>query len=217
MRNFVNGKIIARVIAAFLVLGSTTAFATSSAVNISTRAHVGTGDNVMIAGFIVTGSGQKTVLIRALGPSLPVPGALSDPVLELHDSTGALVATNDNWRTSQQNEIIATGLPPTNDKESALLATLNPGAYTAIVRGANNATGVGLVEVYDLNASNPAIRLGNISTRGEVLTNDNVMIGGFIIQGDTPQKNDRSGRRADFESRRHAHRGTSDGSDVGVA
>jgi uncharacterized protein (DUF1800 family) len=188
MRNFVNGKIIARVIAGFLVLGSTTALATSSAVNISTRAHVGTGDNVVIAGFIVTGSGQKTVLIRALGPSVPVPGALSDPVLELHDATGALVATNDNWRTSQQNEIIATGLSPNNDKDSAILRALNPGVYTAIVRGANNATGVGLVEVYDLNASNPAIRLGNISTRGEVLTNDNVMIGGFIIQGDTPKR-----------------------------
>jgi uncharacterized protein (DUF1800 family) len=188
MRNFVNGKIIARGIAVFLVLGSTTAFATSSAVNISTRAQVGTGENVVITGFIVVGTGQKTVLIRALGPSLPVPGALSDPVLELHNSTGALVATNDNWRTSQQNEIIATGLPPTNDKESALLATLNPGAYTAIVRGASNATGVGLVEVYDLNASNPAIRFVNISTRGNVQTNDNVMIGGFIIQGDTPKR-----------------------------
>jgi uncharacterized protein (DUF1800 family) len=185
MRNFVNGKIIARVIAVFLVLGSTTAFATSSAVNISTRAQVGTADNVMIAGFIVTGTGQKTVLIRALGPSLPVPGTLSDPVLELHDSTGALVATNDNWRTSQQSEIIATGLPPSNDKESALLETLNPGAYTAIVRGVNNAIGVGLVEVYDLDGSNPAIRLTNISTRGNVQTNDNVMIGGFVIQGDT--------------------------------
>ena len=185
MRNFVNGKIIARVIAVFLVLGSTTAFATSSAVNISTRAQVGTADNVVIAGFIVTGTGQKTVLIRALGPSLPVPGALSDPVLELHDSTGALVATNDNWRTSQQSEIIATGLPPSNDKESALLETLNPGAYTAIVRGVNNAIGVGLVEVYDLDGSNPAIRLTNISTRGNVQTNDNVMIGGFVIQGDT--------------------------------
>jgi uncharacterized protein (DUF1800 family) len=185
MRNFVNGKIIARVIAVFLVLGSTTAFATSSAVNISTRAQVGTADNVVIAGFIVTGTGQKTVLIRALGPTLPVPGALSDPVLELHDSTGALVATNDNWRTSQQSEIIATGLPPSNDKESALLETLNPGAYTAIVRGVNNAIGVGLVEVYDLDGSNPAIRLTNISTRGNVQTNDNVMIGGFVIQGDT--------------------------------
>lgn len=188
MRNFVNGKIIACVIAVFLVLGSTTAFAVSSAVNISTRAQVGTGDNVMIAGFIVTGTGQKTVLIRALGPSLPVPGALSDPVLELHDSTGALVATNDNWRTSQQNEIIATGLAPNNDKESAVLATLNPGAYTAIVRGASNATGVGLVEVYDLNGSNAAIRLINISTRGNVLTSDNVMIGGFILQGDAPKR-----------------------------
>jgi uncharacterized protein (DUF1800 family) len=188
MRNFVNDKLIARVIAGFLVLGSTTAFATSNAVNISTRANVGTSDNVMIAGFIVTGSGQKTVLIRALGPSLPVLGTLSDPVLELHDATGALVAINDNWRTSQQSEIIGTGLAPGNDNESAVLTSLNPGTYTAIVKGANNATGVGLIEVYDLNSSNPAIRLGNISTRSNVLTSDNVMIGGFIIQGDTPKR-----------------------------
>jgi uncharacterized protein (DUF1800 family) len=188
MRNFVNGKIIARILASFLVLGSATALATSSAVNISTRAQVGTSDNVVIAGFIVTGSGQKTVIIRALGPSLPLPGVLADPILELHDGTGALVATNDNWRTSQQSEIIATGLSPGNDKESAVLATLNPGAYTAIVRGANNGTGIGLVEVYDLNPSNLAIRLGNISTRGDVQTNDKVMIGGFIVRGDIPKR-----------------------------
>ncbi len=188
MRNFMNGKVIARVIAGVIVLESATAFATSSAVNISTRANVGTSDNVMIAGFILAGSGQKNVIIRALGPSLPVPGALADPVLELHDASGALIATNDNWRTSQQNEIIATGLSPGNDKESAILATLNPGVYTAIVRGFSNATGVGLIEVYDLNGSNSAIRLSNISTRGNVQTGDNVMICGFIVQGDAPKR-----------------------------
>jgi hypothetical protein len=156
--------------------------------NISTRAFVQTGDNVMIGGLIITGSGQKTVAVRAIGPSLPVQGALSDPVLELHNASGALIATNDNWRTSQQAAIIAAGLAPGDDRDSALIATLDTGNYTAIVRGANNATGVAIVEVYDLDPGTATARLGNISTRGNVLTVDNVMIGGFIITG-TGQKN----------------------------
>jgi uncharacterized protein (DUF1800 family) len=191
MRNFSPRKKIECIASAIILLGligSTTTFATSDAVNISTRMKVETADNVLIGGFIITGSGQKKLLLRALGPSLPVPGVLSDPMLELHDATGAVIATNDNWRTSQQEAIIATGLAPTNDKESAILVTLNPGAYTAIVRGLNNATGVGLVEVYDLDGSNQAIRLGNISTRGDVLANDDVMIGGFIVRGDISKR-----------------------------
>jgi uncharacterized protein (DUF1800 family) len=149
---------------------------------------VETGDNVLIGGFIVYGTGQKTVAVRAIGPSLPVPGALSDPMLELHDGSGALIASNDNWRTSQQAAIIAAGLAPGDDRESALIATVATGSYTVIVRGANNTTGVALVEVYDLDSGTPTTRLANISTRGHVLTVDNVMIGGFIIRGDVPKK-----------------------------
>ena len=160
----------------------------SAVVNISTRMVVETGDNVLIAGFIIYGTGQKNIMVRAIGPSLSVPGALSDPTLELHDATGAIIASNDNWRSSQQAEIIAAGLAPANDLDSALIRTLAPGGYTVVVRGVNNATGVGLVEVYDLDTGTPTARLGNISTRGHVLTNDNVMIGGFIVRGDITKK-----------------------------
>jgi hypothetical protein len=156
--------------------------------NISTRMVVETGDNVIIGGLIVTGSGQKTVAVRAIGPSLPVQGALNDPVLELHDASSALIASNDNWRTSQQAAIVAAGLAPGDDRDSALITTLGPGNYTATVRGANSATGIAIVEVYDLDGGTPTARLGNISTRGHVLTVDNVMIGGFIITG-AGQKN----------------------------
>jgi len=149
---------------------------------------VETGDNVLIGGFIIYGTGQKTVALRALGPSLPVQGTLSDPVLELHDGTGALIASNDNWRTSQQAAIIAAGLAPGDDRDSALITTLGTGGYTVIVRGANNATGVAIVEVYDLDSGTRTSRLANISTRGHVLINDNVMIGGFIVLGDVPKR-----------------------------
>lgn len=131
--------------------------ANSKLANISTRGFVDTGDNVMIGGLIVGGGGGGTarVIVRALGPSVPVSGALSDPTLELHDGSGTLVASNDNWKTradggSQQAEIEATALQPSNDLESALVRTLPPGNYTAIVRGTNNTTGVGLVEAYNL-------------------------------------------------------------------
>lgn len=188
MGDFVNGKTITGIAAAFLITGSTSAFALSSAVNISTRMQVETGDNVMIAGFIITGSGPKKILIRGLGPSLPVNGKLGDPRIELHDGTGALIATNDNWRTSQQAEILATGLQPSNDNEAALIQSLNPGIYTAIVTGVNNTTGVGLLEVYDLDGPIATTRLDNISTRGDVQSGDNVMIGGFIVQGDIAKR-----------------------------
>jgi uncharacterized protein (DUF1800 family) len=180
------GRSAAVAVAFSLWAGS--AHAISSAVNISTRMVVETGDNVLIAGFIVYGTGKKTVAVRAIGPSLPVAGKLSDPILELHDATGALVAMNDNWRTSQQDAIINAGLAPGSDLDSALIATLDTGNYTAIVRGANNATGVALVEVYDLDGGTSTTRLGNLSTRGHVLTGDNVMIGGFIVRGDVPKK-----------------------------
>ena len=124
--------------------------------NISTRGFVETGDNVMIAGFIVanSGGGSGEVLVRALGPSLGsfgVANPLADPTLELHDGNGTLIAANDNWKTDQQTLILGTGIPPTNDAEAAILATLAPGAYTAIESGRNNGVGVGLVEVYNLH------------------------------------------------------------------
>jgi len=126
--------------------------------NISTRGLVGTGDNVLIGGFILGGNGMVNcaLLFRALGPSLTafgVPGALQDPTLQLFNSSGVVIAFNDNWRDTQQSQIQATGLAPTDDRESAIYATLPAGAYTAIVRGANNTTGVALVEVYNLNGS----------------------------------------------------------------
>jgi hypothetical protein len=121
-------------------------------VNISTRGRVGVGDEVLIGGFIVAGEGSKTVIVRALGPSLPLPGALANPALELHDAAGNLLSSNDNWVNSPDHAaIVASGLAPSNSLESAILATLNPGNYTAIVRGLSNATGIGLMETYDLD------------------------------------------------------------------
>jgi hypothetical protein len=126
----------------------------SKLANISTRGFVETGDNVMIGGTIIIGSAPTRVLLRAIGPSLTnfgVPNALRDPTLELHDGNGALMASNDNWRSDQEAEISATTIAPTDDLESAILRTLPPGAYTAIVRGSGNATGVAVVEAYQLN------------------------------------------------------------------
>jgi uncharacterized delta-60 repeat protein len=155
--------------------------------NISTRMRVLTDDKVLIGGFIITGTELKRVLIRGIGPSLNGVGVtLSDPTLELHQGS-MTVTTNDNWKmrpdgTSQQADIEATTIPPANDLESAILATLSPGAYTAILAGKNGATGVGLVEVYDLGQGANS-KLANISTRGFVDTGDNVMIGGLIVGG----------------------------------
>jgi hypothetical protein len=122
--------------------------------NISTRALTQTGNNVMIGGFIITGSEQKIVIVRAIGPNLAQHGItnpLQDPTLELYSGNGAVIAFNDNWKDTQQAQIQATGLAPTNDKESAILRTLAPGNYTAIVRGKNDTIGVALVEIYGLN------------------------------------------------------------------
>ena len=119
--------------------------------NISTRGRVDVGENVMIGGLIVAGQASQKVIVRAIGPSLPVAGKLADPTLELHDGNGGLLASNDNWRSDHEAEIIATTIPPSNDLESAIVALLPPANYTAIVRGVNNTTGVALVEVYALN------------------------------------------------------------------
>ena len=121
--------------------------------NISTRALVQTGNNVMIGGLIINGTGQKNVIVRAIGPSLSQHGItnpLLDPTLELHDGNGAVIAFNDNWRDTQEAEIQATGLAPSDNRESAIVRSLTPGNYTGIVRGKNNTIGVALVEVYGL-------------------------------------------------------------------
>jgi CSLREA domain-containing protein len=123
----------------------------SKLANISTRGLVQTGDNVMIGGFIITGDESQSILVRALGPSLPVSGTLANPTLTLHDSNGNVIASNDDWRSTQEAEIIATGIPPPNELESAILVTLQPASYTAIVSGVNNTTGLALVEVYTLD------------------------------------------------------------------
>jgi hypothetical protein len=143
-----------------------------------------TGDNVGIGGFIVADSPiffPKTVLLRAIGPSLGVSGQLADPVLELHGPAGFATVVNDNWRDDpvQEASIIATGIPPNNNLESAIVATLNAGPYTAIVRGKNNTSGVALVEVYDLGPG-PS-KLANISTRALVGTGSDIVIAGFIL------------------------------------
>jgi hypothetical protein len=153
--------------------------------NISTRVQVGTANNVAIAGFIVIGNAAKQIVVRALGPSLGsagVQGALSDPTLELYDGSGKLLSTNNDWQESQAQALRDANLAPPNNFESAIFATLAPGAYTAIVRGNGNATGVGLVEVYDLQTS-ASSKLGNISTRGLVGSAQNVMICGAIVTG----------------------------------
>jgi hypothetical protein len=152
--------------------------------NISTRLPVETGDNVLIAGFIIEGSAPKKVIIRAIGPSLTakgVSGALADPTLELNKPDGTVF--NDNWRENAA-AIAATTIPPERDEESAIVETLAPGAYTTVVRGKDATSGVGVVEVYDLDAA-AGSSLANISTRGRVQAGDNVIIGGFIVGGST--------------------------------
>jgi phospholipase/lecithinase/hemolysin len=164
--------------------------APSKAVNISTRAFVDTGERVTIAGFIVTGDISKKVLIRGIGPSLTssgVPTPLADPTLTLFDSAGTVQTTNDDWKNSPDvADIMATGIAPTDDHESAILVTLPPGQYTAQLAGKDDTIGNGVVEVYDL-ASSTSATLANISTRGYVGAGDDAMIGGVIIaSGDTP-------------------------------
>ena len=153
----------------------------------------------MIGGFIIQGTERKTVIIRAIGPELTqfgVPNVLVNPTLELHDGTGTLIASNDNWQTtiiggiimrSQVQQIINSGHAPMDPRESAIIASLPAGNYTAIVRGVSNTRGVALAEVYDLNPSSDS-KLDNLSTRSFVQINDNVMIGGFILAGNRPKR-----------------------------
>jgi hypothetical protein len=156
---------------------------TGKELDISTRLRVETGQHVGIAGFIISGSTPKKVIVRALGPSLAqfgVPGVLLDPALDLHDSSNNLLASNDNWKSSQQAAIQASGYAPGDNREAAIIQTLAPGNYTAVVRGVNATVGAALLEVHDLDQSSTAL-ITNISTRGLVGTNTNVMIGGFIV------------------------------------
>ena len=157
----------------------------SHLVNISTRMNVGTGSNVLIGGFIVKGTQSKTLILRAIGPSLSasgVTGVLDDPFLEVHDSGGNIIASNDDWHNSAQaSQIQQSGLAPSDSLEAAILITLAPGNYTAVVSGYGNSGGNGLVEVYEMDSN--ATRLVNISTRGRVGTANEPMIGGLIAQG----------------------------------
>jgi hypothetical protein len=166
--------------------------------NLSTRAFVQTGDNLVIGGIIVQGTQPKRVILRAIGPELSqygVSNAMADPTLELHNAGGALIGSNQDWQhtiiggvitSDQVSDITNSGHAPGDPRESAIIADLAPGNYTAIVRGVNNTMGVALVEAYDLSPSLQSI-LGNISTRSFVQTGDSVMIGGFIVQGTQPK------------------------------
>jgi len=156
--------------------------------NISTRAAVDTGDNVLIGGFIITGTLPKTVIVRAIGPSLPLTGQLLDPTLDLYNSLGQIIASDDNWKDQpNEQDIVNSQLAPIDDRESAILMILSPGAYTGIVRGTNNSTGIALVEVYDLDFAGDS-KLANVSTRSFVQSGDKVMIGGLIVVGNVAQK-----------------------------
>src|SRR5438270_3179088 len=162
--------------------------ASPALVNLATRMRVQTGDNVLIGGFILIGSTSKKVILRAIGPSLsvngqPLPGRLLDPTLTLFDGSGSPLFSNDDWQNSpQKQQIIDSNVAPPDPKESAIVATLQPGNYTAIMSGSGTATGIGVVELYDLETSAPA-NPANLATRGFVETGDNAMIGGFIVGG----------------------------------
>jgi uncharacterized delta-60 repeat protein len=153
--------------------------------NLSARAHVFIGEQILIAGFIIGGNENKMVLIRGLGPSLAgfgVPSPLANPTLSLFDHTATLIAANDNWKITQQTQIQATGLAPSNDFEAAILATLSPGAYTAFLQGKGATAGIGLAEIYDVDPSVNA-QATNVSARGFVGTGNDVLIGGIIVGG----------------------------------
>jgi K319-like protein len=153
--------------------------------NLSTRVQVGAANNVAIAGFIVTGNSAKQIVVRGLGPSLVaagVEGPLGDPALELYDASGNLLSSNNDWQETQAQALRDANLAPVNDLESAILTTLAPGAYTVVLRGNASATGIGLVELYDLQIS-ASSKLANLSTRGLVGADQGVMIGGTIVTG----------------------------------
>ena len=161
----------------------------NSLANISTRVSVQTDEKVAVAGFIIHGSAAKKVIVRAIGPSLTTIGAaaLADPTVELYDAAGSLMLANDNWKDSQEQAVRDTTIPPAHDLESAIVISLSPGAYTAVVRGRNGGSGVALAEVYDLERSANS-KLANISTRGAVGTDGAAMIGGLILSDGEPAR-----------------------------
>jgi hypothetical protein len=151
--------------------------------NLSTRLRVQPGDNALIGGLIISGAEPKKVVMRGIGPSLtangqPFPGRLEDPMLELYNSAGVSIASNDDWKSDQAN-VESSGIAPTDDHEAAIVRTLNPGRYTVVMRGKNNSSGVGLVETYDIGLAANA-RLANLSSRGFIAAGDNILIGGFF-------------------------------------
>ena len=150
--------------------------------NLSGWGNVGLDDDVLIGGFIISGASPRQVLLRGIGPSTGVEGALADPILELHGPNGFTTIVNDNWQGAGNFSQIPDALQPQNPQESSILVTLSPGAYTAIVRGSNDTTGIALVEIYDLSTATDS-QLANVSTRAFVETGDNVLIGGVIITG----------------------------------
>jgi len=159
--------------------------------NISGRVFGQSGDKVGIGGFIITGA-DKRIMARAIAPSLqvngvPLQGRMQDPVLELHDNNNSAALINDNWRTSQQDEIIATGLAPSDDRESAIIKRLAPGNYTAIIRSTDGSSGIGVVELYDLGGADPG-EAGNLSVRAQVETDDKVLFAGVILRGGNPKR-----------------------------
>jgi hypothetical protein len=155
--------------------------------NISGRVAAQGGDKVGIAGFIISGSGTKRILVRGTGPSLNISGKMQDPYLELHDNNGSPPLTNDNWRSTQEAEIQQTGLAPSDDRESAIVKRLPAGNYTAIIHGADGSPGIGVVEVYDLSSTDPS-ELGNLSVRADVESGDNALFNGIIMRGGTPKR-----------------------------
>jgi hypothetical protein len=160
----------------------------TSLVNVATRAFVRTGDNVLIGGVIITGSAPKTIVLRGIGASLAfaaVRNYLRDPMLTVYDASGEVIAENDNWRTGGA-AIEASGLAPREDFEAAIYTTLAPGAYTVALSGVNGTSGIGVLELYDLQGTSAAI--SNLATRGKVELNDNAMIGGFMIGGTQPSR-----------------------------
>lgn len=161
----------------------------NSLANISTRVAIQTGEKVGVAGFIINGSAPKRVIVRAIGPSMTSLGsaALSDPTLELYDAGGNVVLANDNWKESQEQALRDTTIPPTHDLEAAVVMSLQPGSYTAVARGKTNKSGIGLIEVYDLERS-AASKLANISTRGAVRTEGAALIGGLILSEGEPAR-----------------------------
>ena len=159
--------------------------------NISGRVLAQGGDKVGIGGFVISGAPTKTVIVRAIGPSLtangnPLPGRLDDPKLELRASDGHLIAANDSWRSTQEQQILQTGLAPSDNREAAIIASLPSGQYTAIISGANNSNGIGVVEIYDLESLSG--ELGNLAVRADVETGDNILISGLILQGTNPKR-----------------------------